>query len=69
MNRTIPLVERDSSGHISKRHMIDRRGIYNRTYYFMKHHMHQLHTKPKVHFPLWIRDFIDVFHDIDEILV
>jgi hypothetical protein len=66
MNRTVPLIDRDSSGRVIKRHQVDRRGIYNRTYYFMNHHMHQLHTKPKVHFPLWIRDFVDVFKDIDE---
>ena len=28
--------------------------------------MYQLHTKPKVHFPLWIRDFVDVFQAIDD---
>lgn len=66
LNRTIPLLERDSSGQVTKRFTLDRRGVYNRTYYFMKHHMYQLHTKPKVHFPLWIRDFVDVFENIDE---
>lgn len=46
--------------------LIDRSGLYDRTYYFMKHHMYQLHTKPHVHFPLWIRDFVDAFEDIDD---
>ena len=40
-------------------------GIYSRTYYFMKHHMYALHDKPHVHFPLWIRDFVDAFENID----
>lgn len=40
-------------------------GIYSRTYYFMKHHMYSLHDKPHVHFPLWIRDFVDAFENID----
>lgn len=44
----------------------DRSGLYNRTYYFMTHHMYQLHTKPHVHFPLWIRDFVDAFENIDD---
>ena len=44
----------------------DRSGLYNRTYYFMTHHMYMLHTKPHVHFPLWIRDFVDAFEDIDD---
>ncbi|RYG65838.1 hypothetical protein EON64_11100 [archaeon] len=46
--------------------VMDRRGIYERTFYFMKHHMYMLHDKPRVHFPLWVRDFVDVFKDIDE---
>jgi hypothetical protein len=46
--------------------LVDRAGLYNRTYYFMNHHMYQLHTKPHVHFPLWIRDFVDAFEDIDD---
>lgn len=60
LNRTIEINNNGTKFHL------DRRGVYDRTYYFMKHHMYQLHTKPKVHFPLWIRDFIDVFQDIDE---
>lgn len=31
----------------------------------MKHHMYSLHDKPHVHFPLWIRDFVDAFENID----
>ncbi len=46
--------------------VIDRSGLYNRTYYFMTHHMYMLHTKPHVHFPLWIRDFVDAFENIDD---
>lgn len=45
---------------------VNRAGLYDRTYYFMNHHMHMLHTKPHVHFPLWIRDFVDVFENIDD---
>ncbi len=47
----------------------NRAGIYNRTYYFMKHHMYQLHTKPHTNFPLWIRDFIEAFYAIDDDVV
>jgi len=36
-----------------------------RTYYYMKSHMHILQQKPHVHFPLWVRDFVDAFEDID----
>ena len=46
--------------------LVNRAGIYDRTYYFMNHHMYQLQRKPRVHFPLWIRDFIDAFADIDD---
>jgi len=46
--------------------VLDRSGLYWRTYYFMQHHMHQLHTKPFVHFPLWTRDFVDAFRGIDD---
>jgi len=28
--------------------------------------MYALHEKPHVHFPLWIRDFVDAFENIDE---
>jgi hypothetical protein len=45
---------------------MDRRGIYDRTLYFMKHHMYQLQQKPKFNFPLWVRDFADAFKDIDD---
>lgn len=45
---------------------VNREGIYSRTYYFMKHHMHQLHTKPHTNFPLWIRDFVEAFYAIDD---
>jgi len=31
----------------------------------MKSHMHILQQKPHVHFPLWVRDFVDAFEDID----
>eukprot|EP01040_Poterioochromonas_malhamensis_P010025 gene10025-10896_t len=44
---------------------MNRAGIYEKTFYFMKHHMYQLQQKPKVNFPLWVRDFVDVFQDID----
>jgi hypothetical protein len=63
------LLEVGDSGIENRKKMmlkLDRRGIYENTLYFMKHHMYQLHTKPKVHFPLWIRDFVDVFKDIDD---
>jgi hypothetical protein len=73
MNRTIthfpPQRTRNSAGRVSVREpaaLVDRSGLYDRTYYFMKHHMYQLHTKPHVHFPLWIRDFVDAFEDIDD---
>ena len=46
--------------------LVDRSCLYNRTYYFMNHHMYQLQTKPHVHFPLWIRDFVDAFENIDD---
>lgn len=46
---------------------INRGGLYNRTYYFMGgKHMHQLRTHPRIGFPLWIRDFVDVFKEIDD---
>lgn len=68
LNRTIPMLIRDPLTHqITGQRQLDRRGVYNRTYYYMKHHMYQLHTKPRVHFPLWIRDFTDVFENIDEV--
>jgi hypothetical protein len=74
MNRTIthfpsPQRARNGAGRVSVREpaaLVDRSGLYDRTYYFMKHHMYQLHTKPHVHFPLWIRDFVDAFEDIDD---
>mmetsp|Transcript_23402 Transcript_23402/g.32031 ORF Transcript_23402/g.32031 Transcript_23402/m.32031 type:complete len:80 (+) Transcript_23402:79-318(+) len=44
---------------------LNRAGIYDRTYYYMKSHMHILQQKPHVHFPLWVRDFVDAFEDID----
>jgi hypothetical protein len=65
MNRTIEITDGEPQG--QPFHM-DRRGIYERTFYFMKHHMYQLQNKPRVHFPLWIRDFVDVFQDIDDSL-
>lgn len=61
LNRTITLSD-DKGEDV----VVDRRGVYDRTYYFMARQMHELHTKPKVHFPLWIRDFVDVFQGIDE---
>lgn len=62
LNRTISVEQEGRTPQL-----MDRRGIYERTFYYMKHHMHQLHTKPKVHFPLWIRDFVEVFKDIDDL--
>jgi len=67
LNRTIPLVLRDANNTVTGKTTMDRRGIYNRTYYFMKSHMYQLHEKPTVRFPLWVRDYVDVFKDIDEV--
>ncbi len=32
----------------------------------MKSHMYYLQQKPHVHFPLWVRDFVDVFQGIDD---
>lgn len=43
-----------------------RPGLYWTTYYFMKHHMYSLHKQPWVRFPLWVRDFIDPFHNLDD---
>ena len=57
---------RKHSANRSPAAVVDRSGLYNRTYYFMNHHMHQLHTKPHVHFPLWIRDFVEAFQNIDD---
>lgn len=75
MNRTIstmPVNSAHSEGHrgsvgsVRVPAGVNRAGLYNRTYYFMNHHMYMLHTKPHVHFPLWIRDFVDVFENIDD---
>ena len=65
LNRTIT-IHHDDTDASSQVYHLDRRGVYEKTFYFMKHHMYQLHTKPKIHFPLWIRDFVDVFKDIDD---
>jgi hypothetical protein len=62
LNRTISLTHRQTN----ESYIMDRRGVYSRTYYYMKHHMHMLHTKPHVNFPLWVRDFADVFDAIDD---
>lgn len=45
---------------------VSRQGLYDRTYYFMKHHMYHLHTKPHMHLPLWVRDFVEPFVKIDD---
>eukprot|EP01039_Chlorochromonas_danica_P010999 gene10999-12246_t len=67
LNRTITIdAPLSSDKHRMGKRILDRRGIYERTYYFMKNQMYQLHTHPKVHFPLWVRDFVEVFKDIDE---
>jgi hypothetical protein len=47
MNRTIEITDGEPQG--QPFHM-DRRGIYERTFYFMKHHMYQLQNKPRVHY-------------------
>jgi hypothetical protein len=31
----------------------------------MASHMHSLHEQPHLHFPLWVRDFVEAFEDID----
>lgn len=45
---------------------INRAGLYNRTFYFMKNHMYHLHLKPRFNFPLWVRDYVDPFVAIDD---
>jgi hypothetical protein len=68
LNRTIeiPVYNEDKQKLLEGRYLVDRRGIYEKTYYFMKHHMYMLQEKPKVSFPLWVRDFADVFQGIDD---
>ena len=44
---------------------LDRRGLYNRTYYFMKSQMYQLQQKPQIHTPFWTREFAPAFYNID----
>jgi hypothetical protein len=39
---------------------------FPRTFYYMKKpHMYQLQEKPNMQFPLWVRDFVEAFQDID----
>lgn len=72
LNRTIqiPVYEDENSLHgdapVKEWLTVDRRGVYEKTFYFMKHHMYQLHQKPRFNFPLWVRDFVDPFKDIDD---
>ncbi len=44
----------------------DRTGQYNRTFYFMKSHMYQLHTKPHMRLPFWVREFEEPFRGIQK---
>lgn len=64
LNRSINIHEDDIM--YSGIRQMDRSGLYNRTYYFMKHFMYQLHQKPYVGYPLWVRDYVDVFQNIDD---
>ena len=69
LNRTIEIPVYKKNGREGEKdfiYQLDRRGIYDKTYYFMKSHMYHLQQRPKVHFPLWVRDFVDVFQDIDD---
>jgi hypothetical protein len=41
--------------------------IYSRTYYYMERKwMFELRNHPHLVLPFWIRDFVDVFQDIDD---
>ena len=41
-------------------------GVYERTYYFMPRQMHQLHKSPHLALPMWPREYVEAFADIDE---
>ena len=45
---------------------VEKNSIYARTYYYMEKQMFQLSYAPRLVLPFWIRDFIDVFVDIDD---
>jgi len=44
----------------------DGAGIYSRSFYFMKQQMYQLHQKPHMFTPFWVREFVEAFQSIDE---
>ena len=39
-------------------------GLYERTFYFMKNQMYQLHDKPHLALPFWPREFVEAFQGI-----
>jgi hypothetical protein len=40
-------------------------GLYDRTYFYMEKHMHQLQDRPHLHLPFWPREFVDAFEGIN----
>lgn len=45
---------------------IEGAGVYTRSYYFMKNQMYQLHQKPHMFTPFWVREFVEAFQNIDQ---
>lgn len=41
-------------------------GVYERTYYFMPKQMHQLHKSPHLAIPMWPREYVEAFLNIDD---
>jgi hypothetical protein len=41
-------------------------GLYERTFYFMKKFTHQLHDRPHLELPFWVREFSEPFEDTEE---
>ena len=41
-------------------------GMYERSYYYMNHHMYQLHDEPYLSLPFWVREFTEPFEDTEE---
>lgn len=40
-------------------------GAYERTFYFMRKQMYQLHETPHFFLPFWVREFVEAFQGID----
>jgi hypothetical protein len=41
-------------------------GLYERTFYFMKKFTYQLHDRPHLELPFWVREFSEPFEDTEE---